>query len=80
MLLRKNWGKGIATEITQALLEHATKTLGLKRILAFTDTSNLASIRVLEKSGFEKSTLQKNEVGPKDAYTFVFRTNLSSMP
>jgi ribosomal-protein-alanine N-acetyltransferase len=45
------WGKGIATECTVSCLEHGFGKLGLKRIIARTESANLGSRRVLEKAG-----------------------------
>jgi [ribosomal protein S5]-alanine N-acetyltransferase len=46
------WGKGIMTEAVRALSEYALNELGFCRIFAEPYTTNLASARVLEKSGF----------------------------
>lgn len=45
---------GIATEMIAALVKWAFQQPGLSRIIANTDESNVASIRVLEKTGFKK--------------------------
>ena len=46
------WGRGYATELVQASIEHGFKRLRLGEINAYTHPKNLASIRVLEKCGF----------------------------
>lgn len=46
------WGKGIMTKAVRALSEYAFKELGLHRVFAEPYTTNTASARVLEKSGF----------------------------
>jgi len=46
------WGKGIMTNAVRALSEYAFGELGLHRIFAEPYTTNAASARVLEKSGF----------------------------
>lgn len=46
------WGNGIMTEAVSALSEYAFEELGLRRIFAEPYTTNAASARVLEKSGF----------------------------
>lgn len=46
------WGKGIMTEAVTALSRYALNELGFCRIYAEPYTTNLASARVLEKSGF----------------------------
>ena len=49
---RACWGRGLATELVGAALEHAFRDLALPEVLAFTRPENLASRRVLTKSGF----------------------------
>ena len=46
-------GQGYATEAARALIDHAFQTLRLKRILATTDYSNVASQRVMQKLGMK---------------------------
>jgi RimJ/RimL family protein N-acetyltransferase len=45
--------KGYAVESAAAVLAHAGRVLGLRRIVAITSPDNLGSIAVLEKIGFE---------------------------
>jgi RimJ/RimL family protein N-acetyltransferase len=49
---KEHWGMGLATEAARAVLAYGFGTLGLKRIIAFADQENQASVRVLEKVGF----------------------------
>lgn len=49
--LEKSWGKGIATEVAEKVLESGFKELGLAKITALCSPANLASVRVLEKLG-----------------------------
>jgi ribosomal-protein-alanine N-acetyltransferase len=51
-LARPYWGRGLATEAGRALVEFAFKELGLSRIEAGINATNLASLRVVEKLGF----------------------------
>lgn len=46
------WGKNYASEATKALIDYLFSTLGVKRIVAMCRDNNLASRRVIEKSGF----------------------------
>ena len=48
------WGKGIATEAVKQFLDVAVPKYGLRSMGAFAYCSNGASLRVLEKCGFEK--------------------------
>ena len=49
---RQFWGMGFATEATKAMIDfaHEQKIIGVK---AISDSQNFASVRVLEKCGFE---------------------------
>jgi RimJ/RimL family protein N-acetyltransferase len=51
------WGRGIATEAAGALLDWAFEALDLLRVQAEADTRNAASVRVLEKLGFTREGL-----------------------
>ena len=51
----KCWGRGFATELVAASLEHAFRDLRLPEVGAFTASENHASTRVLEKAGFQFS-------------------------
>ena len=55
------WGKGFATEAVRAMLQWAYATLDLNRVEAELDTRNLASARVLEKLGFEREGLRRED-------------------
>ena len=46
------WGRGLASELVTASLEHAFGPLGLSEVVAFTKPGNRASARVLEKTAF----------------------------
>ncbi|MCA9054180.1 MAG: GNAT family N-acetyltransferase [Planctomycetaceae bacterium] len=52
-LLPTYWGRGLATEACRASLSFGFETLGLKEILGLVLPENIASIRVLEKSGLK---------------------------
>lgn len=47
------WGQGLATEACIASLEFGFHTLGLNEIIGLVIPENVASIRVLEKSGMQ---------------------------
>lgn len=51
---RDRWGRGYATEAALACVRHGFEEKGLKRIVADVDPANAASVRVLEKCGFER--------------------------
>ncbi|HZQ62838.1 MAG TPA: GNAT family N-acetyltransferase [Casimicrobiaceae bacterium] len=50
-LVPEFWNQGLATEGTRALLAHAFDALGLFRVIGITHPDNMASQRVLLKSG-----------------------------
>lgn len=52
-LLPQFGGQGYAREAAAAVLRQGREVLGWKRIVAITDPSNTASIRLLEKLGFK---------------------------
>lgn len=45
------WGKGYATEVAQACLDHGFRTIGLPRLIAVAYPPNLPSQRVMQKIG-----------------------------
>ncbi len=51
------WGRGFATRAVTATSEWAFDNYKLTRVFAFAFSHNAASIRVLEKSGFEREGL-----------------------
>jgi RimJ/RimL family protein N-acetyltransferase len=69
-LSRSTWGQGYATEAAQAIRDFAFTTLGMKRLLAIIDPSNLASIRVAEKIGmrYEKDVMFEGYTHPDHVY------------
>jgi RimJ/RimL family protein N-acetyltransferase len=51
---RAHWGQGYMNEALSALLDFAFERLGLHRVEADTDPRNAASIRTLERLGFQR--------------------------
>ena len=51
-VIQSHWGRGLATEMAAAWVAQAFGPLGLTDLIAFSHPDNLASIRVMEKSGF----------------------------
>jgi ribosomal-protein-alanine N-acetyltransferase len=47
------WGKGLTTEAVKTTLKYGFETIGLERIVAITGHTNLASQRVMTKSGLK---------------------------
>lgn len=55
------WNQGFATEAADALLQWAFDTLDLNRVQAETDTRNTPSARVLEKLGFVREGMLRED-------------------
>ena len=56
------WGKGIATEATIAITEHAFSTTDMLRAYACVYSWNPASARVLEKAGYVREGVMRSHV------------------
>jgi [ribosomal protein S5]-alanine N-acetyltransferase len=63
------WGNGYATELAEFSLQVAHKRLGFTEVRAFAHPDNAASLRVLEKTGFERQRF----LPEMDRYLFVHR-------
>lgn len=62
---RTVWGQGFATEVARALVEIGLGRQGLPSLIGIASAQNLASHRVLEKSGFgfeRRTTFKGDEV------------------
>ncbi len=68
LLARRYWRRGLATEAALRVVAYVFDTTSFGRLLATADTDNLASIRVLEKSGFERIEERSDEDGPYYVY------------
>jgi RimJ/RimL family protein N-acetyltransferase len=53
-ITRAYWNRGIATEASRAVVDTAFRVLGFHRVWATCDTRNVASARVLEKTGLRR--------------------------
>ena len=51
---RSQWGKGYMNEALNALVSHAFQVMDLRRLEADVDPRNAASIRTLERLGFQR--------------------------
>jgi ribosomal-protein-alanine N-acetyltransferase len=52
LLAKKQWGHGLATEITRAIVDLAFGTLDVPRLICLVDPGNQASMRVAGHAGF----------------------------
>lgn len=56
-LARRNWGQGYMHEALVAVVDYSFGPLGVRRLEADIDPRNLASVRALERLGFEREGL-----------------------
>lgn len=69
-LLKQNWGKGYATELTLAGLQYVFTKTSLTEIFGVTETPNVVSQKVLLKAGFTlQDTFKEDE---KELLRFVY--------
>lgn len=59
---RTYWGRGVMTTVLAAFADRAMSAFRLHRLFATVYASNPASMRVLEKIGFEREGVQKSAV------------------
>ena len=62
-------GRGYATELARAVLEHGRREMGLRKVIAVVDIPNVGSLRVLEKLGFTRVG-QIEAYGSTDMYLY----------
>lgn len=70
---RSAWGHGYATEAVRAVRDYAFYTLGMKRLIAIIDPSNIASIRVATKIGmhYENEVMFEGYTHPDRVYVIT---------
>jgi [ribosomal protein S5]-alanine N-acetyltransferase len=75
----EHWGKGIVSFAIKEMLKYGFETFNIERIFARTTHTNLASQRVLQKSGFIFEAELKGTIFKNGAYfdelIFGFRKN-----
>lgn len=54
------WGRGFATEVSVAFIDHAFRTTEISELTADVDPRNAASLRVLERLGFVETGREEN--------------------
>ena len=65
---QKNNGNGYTTEAVNLVIDYAFRTLSLHRIEAGVMPHNIGSIRVLEKAGFHKEGIAKQNIKINDRW------------
>ncbi|HPF12981.1 MAG: GNAT family N-acetyltransferase [Planctomycetes bacterium] len=58
---RPYWGRGFAGEAAKALVRHGFEALGLHKIVGSCVHTNQASMRILERLGFVREGIQREE-------------------
>ncbi|GAB4233290.1 MAG: GNAT family N-acetyltransferase [Ekhidna sp.] len=56
------WGKGIVTIAVKLISQHAFKTMGISRLFSHVYEYNIASMRVLEKCGFQHEGISRKAI------------------
>ncbi|KAN0025375.1 hypothetical protein ACTFIU_003636 [Dictyostelium citrinum] len=59
--IKRYWGKGYATEATQFFINYGFNIMKIDKICAFVDKDNIASRKVLEKSGLKFIEMFKDD-------------------
>jgi RimJ/RimL family protein N-acetyltransferase len=62
VISKAHWGQGVTTTAVKLALKKGFKDLDVQRIEALVDPENISSIKVLEKSGFQKEGILKKYV------------------
>ncbi|MGI4749014.1 MAG: GNAT family N-acetyltransferase [Janthinobacterium lividum] len=52
---QKYWGKGLATEVVKYLIKYSFEELNAEKVVAVTALENVASQKVLQKSGLKRA-------------------------
>lgn len=74
VIQHSDWGKGLATEVLEALLLYAREELACSKVLVRIHRDNKASLKVAEKCGFRKEqsdfmTLEMGTVQGQESYS-----------
>lgn len=71
LIRRSHWGRGLGSELLRATIQEVFGSTSFLRLWAYCDIENIASARVMEKSGMQlEGTLRSWAIHP----------NISSMP
>ncbi|WP_125144444.1 GNAT family N-acetyltransferase [Clostridium transplantifaecale] len=61
LLLKKEWGKGYASEMTRALIDYSFDVLNVHRVCALCHPENIASWKALEKCGMRREAYYRQK-------------------
>jgi len=73
---RDFWGRGIGTEAESLLIEYAFNRLGLRKMIHTPIASNIGSVRMAEKLGFQLEGVLREEVFIEGGYHDQLRMGL----
>ncbi|MBW2004220.1 MAG: GNAT family N-acetyltransferase [Deltaproteobacteria bacterium] len=73
---QKSWGQGFATEAISLIIRHAFTKMNLRRLVAGTWASNIASRRCFEKNGFILEGTLRESFFYKGTYVDEYRLGL----
>jgi len=77
MIGRKEyWGRGLAGEVWSLLIDYAFNRLGLRKVIAGVIDGNTASLRTLQKLGFQIEGTLRREVLVDGEHRDVYRLGL----
>ena len=62
------WGQGYASEAVRPIVDFGFENLGLHRIFGLIDPDNVASVKVLEKLGFDREGMLKESAFARERY------------
>lgn len=65
------WGKGIASEALAAFFPKAVRDLNLTHVVATSNVGHEASIKLLNKLGFQFTAHKRDTFGPYDEFLFT---------
>jgi len=71
LLAKLYWGRGLATEVAQALVTYSFRELGLSRLICMMYPANQASERVAQKMGMTLEKTLEDELGPYLIYAMA---------
>ena len=57
---REHWGRGLGTAVLSRLMEDLGRSTEISKLTAYCHRDNLASIKILERSGFVRVSLDKD--------------------
>ena len=76
VFLPEFWGKGFGYEVSESLVNYAISLQTIKSLIAIIDPENVASAKILIKSGFEPETTCVIDDLPAEVYRLIFTDDM----